>query len=150
MKKNILLIALGLLCLSACTKSEENNENKVETAQTELPEDFMQFYRTFHSDSLFQINHISFPLEGLPSYADPEELKGQNYYWSKQDWVFQKSIDFEFSDFERVLVPLNEIMVKETILHRKRALAMERKFAKFGKEWTLIYYAGLNTYTVDK
>ena len=32
--------------------------------------DFDSFYRSFHQDSLFQMSHIRFPLEGRPDQSD--------------------------------------------------------------------------------
>ena len=38
-------------------------------------------------------------------------------------------------------------MVVEYIVHKNGKFGMERRFAKFGDEWNLIYYAGLNRFS---
>ena len=144
--RSLILFVLFLGIIS-CQKSVEAPQTK--SATTSIPEDFMQFYRSFHGDSLYQVGHINFPLEGLPSYAKEEDLKDGKFYWEKSDWRFQRSIDFEFSDFERILMPINEFIIEETILHKKDKLAIQRKYVKFGEDWNLIYYSGLNPYTLN-
>ena len=143
--KQLLVLCSVLSLIWACQSNDQASSSKSQ----EIPEDFMLFYRNFHSDSIFQIEHINFPLEGLPSYADPNDLVDGKFYWQKEDWTFQKSIDFEFSDFERILMPINAFIIEETILHKKEKLAIRRKFVKFGDEWTLAYYTGLNPYSLD-
>ena len=141
----ILILSAIFIGILGCNQKEETSTIQANA----VPQDFMDFYRKFHSDSLFQISHINFPLEGLPSYADPEDLKDGKFYWKLDEWQFQRSIDFEFSDFERVLMPINDFLIEETILHKKDKLALQRKYVKFGEEWTLIYYSGLNPYSLN-
>ena len=143
--KQLLVLCSVLSLIWAC---QSNDQASSDNSQ-EIPEDFMLFYRNFHSDSIFQIEHINFPLEGLPSYADPKDLVDGKFYWQKEDWTFQKSIDFEFSDFERILMPINAFIIEETILHKTEKLAIRRKFVKFGDDWSLSYYTGLNPYSLD-
>lgn len=139
-----LILSALLISIISCTKNNQDT-----ATIKEIPQDFMQFYKSFHGDSLYQVDHISFPLEGLPSYAKKEELEDGKFYWSKDKWRFQRSIDFEFSDFERVLIPINDFLIEETILHKRDKLAIQRKYIKFGEEWTLIYYSGLNPYAIN-
>ena len=139
-----LILSALLISIISCTKNNQDT-----ATIREIPQDFMQFYKSFHGDSLYQVDHISFPLEGLPSYAKKEELQDGKFFWSKEAWRFQRSIDFEFSDFERVLIPINDFLIEETILHKKDRLAIQRKYIKFGEEWTLIYYSGLNPYAIN-
>ena len=37
-----------------------------EATASRLPEDFVAFYERFLQDSLYQMEHINFPLEGIP------------------------------------------------------------------------------------
>ncbi len=43
--------------------------NKIFDIESNVPVDFMDFYMNFHQDSLYQMEHIQFPLRGMPSMA---------------------------------------------------------------------------------
>ena len=114
-------------------------------AMPELPEGFAEFYQRFHSDSLFQISHIVFPLEGLPDNADSTALANSDFRWTLDSWHMQHQVDFTMSEFKREIVPLTKSLVVERIYDPQKGLGMLRKFALVsGGEWNLIYYAGVN------
>ena len=56
-----------------------------------LPQGFMGFLDRFSSDSLFQIEHITFPLSGLPAYADSATIAEGNFKYYPEDWVMHRS-----------------------------------------------------------
>ena len=103
---------------------------------------FETFYEHFHSDTAYQLSHIRFPLEGMPSYADGEEVDISNFRWQKEDWVIHKKMDDE--DFEVRFEVFDESLITEIIKHRSKQVALVRRFAKSDGEWFLIYYSGLN------
>lgn len=146
MKFIALLILTGSLVLSCRQKAERTSEENKDQL-SELPGDFKQFYQTFHSDSVYQIEHIVFPLEGLPDKADAATIASGDFKWQKETWRMQRAVDFALSDFTRKIVPVNEVMVVEYIVHKNGELGMERRFAKLGGSWYLIYYAGLNHFS---
>jgi hypothetical protein len=111
-----------------------------------LPPDFEEFYRVFHQDSLYQIEHIRFPLKGLPDYAGEEAVTGDGFHWEKEAWKMHRPMDPQISDFTRQLEVVEDFMVIERWRHRQQALGMERRFTKLGDEWYLIYYAGINQF----
>lgn len=113
---------------------------------SDLPEDFRVFYQRFHRDSLFQVEHIVFPLEGLPDEADATTIAEGKYRWTPAQWRFQRVVDYETSDFTRRFVPVNDRMIAEYIVHKNTGFGMLRRFAKMGGYWHLIYYAGLNRF----
>jgi len=123
---------MGLL-LVACS-----SEQKSEAA------DFGTFYEQFHRDPAYQLQHITFPLEGLPSDADAETITLGNFQWQEEDWEIQRAIDFENSEFKQELIKFGDDLVIEKILHQSGEYGAIRRFAKMGEEWYLIYYAGLN------
>ena len=138
----ILVSALGISC--ANEKTENNQNDEIPMNEPVIAEDFYEFYRNFHRDEQYQIDHIIFPLKGLPNGASADQIQADNFSWQKEDWVVQKSMDFETSEFKRRFVPYGQIMVEENITHKNKPLGMQRKYAKIGEEWFLIYYAGLN------
>lgn len=142
--KYLLFAVFGLLALGC--GSDTNTAEFEQATESSLPEDFKVFYQRFHSDSLYQMEHIMFPLEGLPDKADAATIAADTFRWTPENWRFQRSVDYEVSDFTRRIIPLNEVMVREYIVHKTGEFGMERRFAKIGGEWYLIYYAGLNRF----
>ncbi len=132
-----------LVLLFACKNEQKAPETSIAEA-TELPAGFSDFYQQFHSDSLFQIEHIVFPLEGLPNNADSATVAAKTYRWTPENWRMQKQFDFQVSEYSREIVPLTESIVMERIMHKSGQFGMVRRFAIVGGEWHLIYYAGVN------
>lgn len=137
---------LFLLVIFAC-KNQNSTPEAPATQDAEapsLPEGFSDFYQKFHSDSLFQVEHIVFPLEGLPNNADSAIVAAKTFRWTPETWRMQRQFDFQVSEYKREIVPLTETIVMERILHQSGEFGMERRFAIIGGEWHLIYYAGVN------
>lgn len=101
----------------------------------------MTFYEQFHSDSLFQIEHITFPLQGLPSDLSLEKPK--NFRWEQESWEMHHPIDLK-GEFTRRFQAMDDKFIIEYIIHENEEYGMERRFAKLSDEWFLIYYAALN------
>lgn len=137
-------IWLGLACKNVSPETSTSN-----VAQ-DLPEElknFALFYEKFHGDSLFQIEHITFPLEGLPVQADSAAIMDNSFRWKQEDWVMHKKFDERASDYEREFLPIGETILVEKIVHKQTGFGMIRRFAKLGDnpdDWYLIYYAGMN------
>jgi len=107
-------------------------------------DEFPAFYERFHSDSAFQMERITFPLEGLPKQADSATLISRSFRWTKEDWTIQKPIDTENGEFEREFLPLSDDMIIEKLTHKKWGLSITRRFARLDDGWHLIYYSALN------
>lgn len=103
----------------------------------------MTFYNRFHQDSAFQMDHILFPLEGLPSYADSSMLQAREFRWTRDNWKLQRGFDVT-SGFEREFTPVTERIIVERMVHESGDFAMERRWAFLKEDWYLIYYAGIN------
>jgi len=97
-------------------------------------------------DSLFQMEHINFPLEGLPQYADSTLLVNKNFKWEKEDWRMHKNLDARKEDFSQNLSMVSDGLIFELIPagDAKLNLYIERRFLKTNGDWRLIYYAGPN------
>jgi hypothetical protein len=134
---------LLLLAFFAC-KNEPKAPAGPVAESPELPAGFADFYQKFHGDSLYQIAHITFPLEGLPNNADSAIVAANDFRWTLEDWRMQKQFDFQVSEYKREIVPLTESIVMERILHNSGQFGMVRRFAIVGGDWHLIYYAGVN------
>ena len=103
---------------------------------------FTAFYEQFHNDTSFQMDHIIFPLSGVPEYSDSIQRDSGTFKWQKEHWILHKS--FEAGGFKRTVKEVGAGMVIETIIHEQAKLGMERRFAYLHDGWYLIYYAGLN------
>lgn len=137
---NIMMAALALALLSC--RNQGGNE-----VREPLPEEyrsFVEFYERFHQDSAYQMEHIVFPLEGLPSEADSATIASGAFRWTQDNWRLQRGFDLESSGFAQELIPVGEGLIIEKITHKAGGLGMQRRFARLGQEWYLIYYAGLN------
>ena len=106
--------------------------------------DFDVFYGKFHQDSLFQIAHITFPLEGLPANADSIALSTNDFRWQLEDLQMHKPFDSKNGEFEIEFSSLGEDLIIEKVMHKSGTYGMLRRFARISGEWHLIYYAGFN------
>lgn len=133
------LLFFFILLLAACSQ-----ETKVDDQLPEAYANFGEFYERWHRDSAFQMEHIQFPLQGLPQRADSITVARNNFFYQEENWKIHRPVDFENSDFNREFVPLGEDILIEYILHRSGDYGMMRRWARQDGEWTLIYFADMN------
>ncbi len=123
-----------LLLLQACNGAEEQPATA----------DFDVFFDKFHRDSLYQMQHITFPLEGLPSDANAETIASGSFRWDAENWQLHRPFNNANHEFSRELLSFGNDLVIEKIIHKSGEYGTIRRFAKMGNEWYLIYYAGMN------
>ena len=121
-----------------------------ETTPVSIPDDFEDFYNKFHNDSVYQLAHVIFPLEGIPSTTDSLTLAQGGYRWQQSDWVIHRPFDAMGGEFIRELRRISDEMVIEEIQHNSGQYGMQRRFARFNDGWYLIYYAGMNKLAVEE
>jgi hypothetical protein len=147
MPRFLFFVAVGLT-LHACQQSTEQQSSSQSPAvmphSSDIPDDFLEFYRRFHQDDAYQLEHIIFPLKGLPQSADSATIAADNYFWQKEGWVFHKSYDYETGDFSRKFIRYTDELITEQIRHRQAGMGLIRRYARLGDDWFLIYYAALN------
>jgi hypothetical protein len=132
---NSLILALLLL---SC-KRQEPALKKEEVAG--LPPDFVTFYEKFHSDSLYQMAHISFPLEGYPSAPDSATLANK-FHWTADKWMMHRT--FPDSLYNRKFDMPMQSVVTEWIMQKNVPYGTYRRFLKRGDSWSLIFYSDMN------
>ncbi len=125
--------------LAGCGREEQVEEQLPDTYA-----DFAEFYERWHRDSTFQMEHIQFPLQGLPQRADSATVARNNFFFHAEDWTLHRPVDFTKSDFRREFVPLGKDIIIEYILHRSGDYGMVRRWARQNGEWYLIYFADMN------
>jgi len=114
-----------------------------DVAPNGLPKGFRKFYENFHRDSIFQLNHIRFPLEGIPE-KETEEMDLTGFYWKKENWTMHRPFNAMDGSFIRDFQSLGEDIVIEKIRHAEASYGMQRRFSRDGDQWYLIYYAAMN------
>ncbi len=133
----LLLSSLSLSCRPAGKAGEE-------AATADEFADFAEFYERFHTDSLYQMAHISFPITGLPSNADSTARAGDSFRWEPGNWRMHRRIDFTTSDFSQKLTAVSDDLIVEEIIHQSGQYAIKRHFTRWEDEWYLTHYVGLN------
>lgn len=131
------LLLLGLI--TACSPKEKTED--FPELPDSLPEDFADFYYQFHTDSSYQIEHIQWPLRGVP---DEELEPGVPFAFNQEDWPIQRLIDAESTGYVSAFTPLGNDLVLEKIINQKEKAGLERRFFRnVNSEWELIYYQGV-------
>jgi len=129
-----------ILLIIACDSNEPSANSGI---GENLPEDFLEFYDRFHQDADFQLEHIEFPLPGLPAYADIDSLQNRPFFWEKEDWVIHRAMDEESSGFRREIFMMGETLVIEYMKNNYN-YRIQRRFSKRNGTWKLSYYEDVN------
>ncbi len=129
----IVLFISFLSSLIGC-KSKSNRQ-----IDSKLPNSFSTFYERFHTDSVYQMNHIAFPLSGTPGSLDT--VDSENFHWEQSDWQLHRPI--EIQEFKKHYTILDTTSITEYIYH-PGGYGLERRFAQMSGEWFLIYYGGMS------
>ena len=134
MQKNLkyllILIMVSFACQSKPTQTEE--------VAAVLPEHFKRFYEDFHSDSIFQMAHIHFPLKAQQSYRDSSSILTIDTIYTEQTWTLHKPF-IQDSGFEREFRVLGDL-VTEITKDNMGLLSIERRWGVLDSSWYLIYY----------
>ena len=135
-----------LLFLNSCQNASPSATAAQETtalpADMELPADFVAFYKRFHSDSLYQIAHISWPLQGdVSEQIDSTHYRPKANTWTPETWRMMR-LNFSPNDFKIETQMLGDGLIIERIRARSVSFGLERRFARQpGGEWELIFYS---------
>ena len=133
--------ALWLLLLAtsqwACDGGPPEGAGVAETDVVELDEGFTRFYERFHADSAYQVAHVTFPLEGnvLTNAAGERRDVG----WAAEDWVLHRPLALG-DRYVREVETTQPDLVTERVRTAEGQYIIERRFARLGTEWYLIYY----------
>ncbi len=112
-------------------------------ARQNASESFAEFYAQFHADSIYQMEHIPFPIGGMPSFTNSDLAQMPDFQWTAENWRLHRPL--ESKEFTREFTQLGDGLVEEQILHQSGRFGMLRRFARMGDgEWYLIYFADLN------
>lgn len=148
-KIQVTLLLCGMVLLNACGDTARQGDNGTASStemaeEAKLPPDFMPFYSKFHADSAFQMEHIIWPLKGLPDQADAEVIREDHFYFQKDNWRIHHELVDPDGEFDHYFALVDDKLIVERIETAATNLAMERRFAKMNGTWHLIYYSGMN------
>ncbi len=143
MRVSLLLAAFSLLFF--CCK----NNPKTAAAPgepigqvVELTKDFVDFYEKFHKDSAFQMAHIQFPLPEREAERMTDGTISLKLNWTADDWKIQSLPPLNTGEFKRDFQPISPtLMVEKISTAADVGYQVERRWAKLGGEWTLIFYS---------
>ena len=131
---------------SACKNQPQTGTQAEEVVKTsvQLPQDFLTFYEKFHRDSLYQVEHVVWPLQGDTSeQIDSTHYKKAATRWQPESWRMQR-LDYNPNDYIRDVQMLGDVIVIERIRAKSANYGIERRFAKQPDgEWALIYYSDM-------
>ncbi len=142
-------LALAFLLFSCQNQSAPSISTSQSDAATngEVPADFEMFYRRFLSDSVFQVAHIVWPVQGqrLETLADSSASQLQQHNWTLAEWVMHRPVDYSEGHYARELEMLGDLIVIERIRVKAANYGIERRFARQpdSGEWALIYYSSI-------
>jgi len=155
MKSLILAICfLFLILFNSCNKNKvsedsaseiqpQNSEQGVDTISSKkniIIENFEEFNKKFHSDSLFQVSRVDFPIEG-------KHVSGfEQYSWNRKNWQFQVipvAEETEIGEYQHSLVK-TDTLITERFWIQDSGFEVERQFKLIGNKWFLIYYNDIN------
>ena len=143
-----------LLCLAGSCKNNKDSQTEETTTESPsdtLPGEFVRFYDQFHGDSAFQMDHITFPLEGLPVATDENDtLVAERFFWQRADWKIHNHFTDPGQNFEQWFVVVNDRVIEHWIKLKGTNLQMRRRFAQLGDGWYLIYYQGLRPVATEE
>lgn len=146
MTRLLLLCCAAVLALSACKNdgklpgsSSDTDQNK---ASAQPSAEFMAFYEKFHADSLYQMQHIAWPLRGETTAPDESGADNRRLaVWTPDTWRMHRPLDMSTGEFKRSWEVLGDELVLERIRYAAANYGMERRFTKRDDgEWELVYY----------
>ena len=112
----------------------------IKSISSNYSENFEEFNRQFHSDSIFQLSRINFPIEGkLIEGFDKQD-------WTYKNWELMKipvSEKSSLPNFEHSVRKTEEVVIEKFWIDNS-GFHFERRFKKIDGKWFLIYYNDVN------
>jgi len=138
------LLTIMVLTLMSSCKEKPSSEVNNEVPAYENPE-FLAFYDQFSKDSVYQLAHTVWPLEGMPRMKDSLDTPDPNFMWKQEDWTLHKPYDDMDGTYSREFMDLGGVVV-ERISDMSDTYSMERRFGKLSSGWHLIFYREMGVY----
>ena len=142
-KIGIFLISFLLLFVACKQQNATPKTGEIMETSGALPPDFESFYQKFLTDSLYQIAHITWPLQGLKTIQIDSTTPGtSDLYWTLSEWRMHRIDMIKSGENKRKFQTIGDVMVIEQVRALSVPYGIERRYAKqANNEWELIYYA---------
>ncbi|MBB4801957.1 hypothetical protein HNP37_002018 [Flavobacterium nitrogenifigens] len=144
-KQIVILIVLVLISCNG-NKDKANVKSQKDSAEKDLvktkiqSENFEDFNKKFHADSLFQVSRVDFPIEG-------KHISGfEQHEWTRKNWQFQVipvAEGTEIGEYEHSVVKTDSL-VTEKFWIPDSGFEVERQFKLINNKWFLIFYNDIN------
>jgi len=144
-KKEIFFFIFIFISIVSCKNKETKEEVEINVPAISESADFQDFYNKFSADSLFQLEHIVFPLEGMKSQKDSLDIPDPAFRWTLENWVIHHAYDDMNGTYIREFFDIPNLVI-EKISDTSGQYSMERRFAKLSSGWHLIYYREMGKY----
>lgn len=136
----VISIVVFLILISCQDKKGEPSTLDSKKTLITKRENFDRFNIRFHSDSVFQISRVDFPIDGI-------SVSGfERHNWKKENWKFitvPVSEKNEVENYEHSLIK-NDTLVIEKFWIPDSGFEVERQFKLIKNKWFLVYYNDIN------
>lgn len=138
-----MMFIIGGIYFTSCKNKGTN------IVEDEIPlydtKEFRAFYDRFGMDSVYQMQHIVFPLQGIKALTDSLDRPDPNFKWQESTWKIHGSFDDMNGLFGREFISMKGIVI-EKITDKSGTFSMERRFGHLSSGWNLIYYREMGKY----
>ena len=143
--RRLLYIMVCCVAIAGCkstSKTQTTPETNGKTSATEAAapkksakaEDFDKFYDRFHTDSLFQISRVKFPIEGFCVSSDTIAK------WSTKNWLMIRTRIYDVDKTQyKVSYNKTDKTFTERVWIENAGLVTECRFELIGGKWWLVY-----------
>lgn len=134
------LLVIILLVNMSCKDSKlaEDQDLTGDITEVSLPDDFLPFLEKFSTDTLYQIDHIQWPLEKQLALSHPED-DSESVMLTEEEWKIQHAFDDMNGTYSQQFINFNGIITEVTI-DKSGQYTMLRRFTKIDDKWKLIFY----------
>ena len=135
-----IIVWLILFTVLGCKENQAGKDADLEgdLEKSELPEGFMGFLDQFGKNSIFQMNHIQWPLEVQRALSEEGE-EPEMISLDPANWRLQKTFDDMQGTYTQQFINFNGI-VTELTADKSGQYTMIRRFSKIDGDWKLIFY----------
>lgn len=135
----VFVLTVGVGFTGGCQQQKQASSDEMK-----CNEDFDGFYQKFHSDSVFQMERIDFPLKGVYRTGDenPDEVNN-DFRWNKESWKMQKPFEVDKTIYREEL-NRSDTLVVHRIYIENSGFSIERKFKLIKCKWVLVFYSEID------
>ena len=140
MKNHIKTIFLLVFIILSCNQNEKTTPKYTIRNTSNDVENFDQFNIRFHTDSIFQLSRIAFPIGGKSIDGSVKKK------WTLKNWEMRRSPVVEnpqMKGYEHSLVKSNTFVIEKYWI-KNGHFSSEIRFKRIKNKWFLIYYNNMN------